>query len=467
MQGLKVSTEKIPESQIVMTIEVDPERLDDAREKAVRRLAPRAKVSGFRPGKAPAAMVRRYFGEERILDEALDVLVPVVYREAVQADESIDPIARPRLVVETTDPLVVKATIPVRPTVDVGDYTSVRVKPEQVDVDEERVEQTLQILRKRSSTLEPVERPLAWNDVARINIQATVAGETLVKQQDAEIQLIEDRDVLFPGFEEQLIGHAKGENVEFTLPVPEAIKEEKFAGKEADFIVAIEETKEEILPDLNDDFTKQVGEGFETVDALRQRIREDVAKAEQERLNDRYHDEILGELVDRATIEFPPVMLDAEVDRLFHDQAGHIERGEQLEQYLATIGKTEEEVRAELRPVADIRLRRSLVLSEVAEAEHIEVTPEEVDAEIDRLVSSAGPQGAQLRQFMSSDDGRSTLRRNLATKKTLVRLVEIATQDGTAEPTAEVGASKKKTRRRALAKAAEQPAAEASPTEED
>jgi len=464
---LKVSTEKIPESQVLMTIEVEPERLDDAREKALRRLAPRAKVPGFRPGKAPASMVRRYFGEERILDEALDVLVPLVYREAVQADESIDPIARPRLVVETTDPLVVKATIPVRPTVDVGDYASVRVKAEQVTVDEERVEQTLQILRKRASTLEPVERPLAWNDVARINIQATVDGETLVKQQDAEIQLIEDRDVLFPGFEEQIIGHAKGEQIEFTLPVPEAIKEEKFAGKQAEFIVTIEETKEEILPELNEEFTKQIGEGFETVDALRQRVRDDIAKAEQERLNDRYHDEILGELVDRATIEFPPVMLDAEVDRLFHDQAGHLERGEQLQQYLATIGKTEEEVRAELRPVADIRLRRSLVLSEVAEAEHIEVTDEEVEAEIDRLVASAGPQGAQLRQFMSGDDGRSTIRRNLATKKTLARLVEIATQDGVAEPTAEAEAPKKKSRGRASTKAAEQPAEEAPAPEEE
>jgi trigger factor len=164
-------------------------------------------------------------------------------------------------------------------------------------------------------------------------------------------------------------------------------------------------------------------------------------------------------LVERATIEFPPVMLDAEVDRLFHDQAGHLERGEQLEQYLANIGKTEEEVRAELRPIADMRLRRSLVLSEVAEVEHIEATPDEVDAEIERLVASAGPQGAQLRQFMSSDDGRSTIRRNLATKKTLARLVEIATRDGVAEPTAEVEApKKKKSRSRASAKVAALPA---------
>ena len=457
---MKVSTEKIPESQVLMTIEVEPERLDEAREKALRRLAPRAKVPGFRPGKAPAAMVRRYFGEERILDEALDVLVPVVYREAIQADESIDPIARPRLVVETTEPLVVKATIPVRPTIELGDYQSVRVKVEPLTVDEARVDETLQILRKRSATLEPIERPLAWKDVARINVQATVEDEVLVQQQDAEVQLIEERDVLFPGFEEALLGHAKGESLEFDLPVPEAIKEEKFAGKQAHFVVSIEETKEELLPELNDEFTKQVGEGFETVEALRQRVHDDIEKAEQERLHDRYHDEILGELVDRATIEFPPVMLDAEVDRLFHDQAGHLQRGEEMERYLAGIGKTEDEVRAELRPVADIRLRRSLVLAEVAAAEHVEVDGEEIDAEIEKLTASAGAQGAQLRQFMSSEDGRGTLRRNLVTRKTLARLVELATQDGGAEPTAEVEKPKKKSRAKTAAPAAEPAVAE-------
>ena len=119
---MKVSTERIPEAQIVMTIEVEAERLDKARDKAIRKLSPKAKLPGFRPGKAPANMVRQYFGEERILDEALDLLVPDVYKEAVEADDSIEPIARPRLVVETTDPLVVKATIPVRPTVTLGDY---------------------------------------------------------------------------------------------------------------------------------------------------------------------------------------------------------------------------------------------------------------------------------------------------------------------------------------------------------
>jgi len=430
---LKVSTEKIPESQILMTIEVEPERLDLAREKALRKLAPKAKVPGFRPGKAPKNMVLNYFGEERVLDEALDVLVPDVYREALEADESIDAIARPRLVVETTDPLVVKATIPVRPTVELGDYQSVRVAAEPIIVEESRVDETLQVLRKRASTLEPIERAVAWSDVLRIDVLGSVEGEKMVEQKDVEIQLIEDRDVLFPGFEEALLGHKKGEAVEFTLAVPEDIKSEKFAGKQCDFSVTITETKEEILPELDEAFVKAVGEGFESVDALRQRIHEDIEKAEEQQRDNRYHDEILTKLVAMATIDFPPVMLDVEVDRMMHDQAQQMGAQHNIEGYLAAIGKTDEEARTELRPVADTRLRRSLVLSQLTGAENIEVADEEIAAEIEKMTAAAGQQGAQLRELFDSENGRDTIRRNLLTRKTLARLVEIATQDGGAE----------------------------------
>ncbi len=460
---MKVSTEKIPESQVLMTIEVEPERLEDARGKALRKLAPRAKVPGFRPGKAPPAMLRRYLGEERILDEALDTLVPVIYREAVEADESIDPIARPRLVVETTEPLVVKATIPVRPSVDLGDYLGVRIKTEPVTVDEERVEETLKTLRHRASTLEPAERELQWTDVLTIDLKGTVDEEVLVDQQDAQVQLIEERDILFPGFEEAMLGHKKGDVVEFDLPIPDDVTSEKFKGKQAHFTVSIKETKEEVLPELDDEFAKQVGEGFETVDALRQRIRDDIQKADEEQRDNRYHDEILSELTARATIEYPPVMLDAEVDRMIHDQAGHIEEGRGLEEYLAGLGKTEDEVREEFRPIADTRLRRSLILTEVSDAEKIEVSDAEVEEEIDRLASTAGQQAPRFRELFEREEGRGTIRRNLLTRKTLARLVEIATQDGEAEPTAEQEQPAAKKPRAKRAKAASTQAEEAQP----
>jgi len=426
---VKVSTEKIPESQVVMTIEVESERLDAARDKALRKLAPRAKVPGFRPGKAPDAMLRRYLGEERILDEALDALVPVVYREAVEADESIDPIARPRLVIETTEPLVVKATIPVRPTIELGDYTAVRVEPQTVEVDEERVEQTLQTLRERSATLEPSEHEIRWNDVVTFDLQSSVGEKKFIDQQDVQVQLTEERDVLFPGFEEELIGHAKGETVEFELPVPEEVKSEEIAGKQAHFTVAIKETKEEVLPALDDEFAKLVGDGYDTVDALRERIRADIRRYEEDQRDHRYQDEALTKLTEQATIEYPPVMLEGEVDRMVHDQAGHIEEGRGLEAYLAALGKTEEQVREEFRPIADARLRRSLILTEVSDAEKIDVTPQDVEDEIDRMCAAAGAQASRMRELFSREEGRESIRRNLLTRKTLDRLVEIATQD--------------------------------------
>lgn len=425
---MKVSTEKIPDAQILMTIEVEAERLDEARKKAVKKLTPKARVPGFRPGKAPANMVRQYFGEERVLDEALDALVPVVYREAVEADENIDPIARPRLVVETTEPLVVKATIPVAPTVTLGDYAAVRVEVGEISVEESRVDDTMMVLRRRAATLEPIERELAWTDVCRINVDATVEGEPFIKQHDIEIQLSEERDVLFPGFEEALLGHKKGETIEFALAVPEDVQSEKFSGKDAQFNVAITETKQEVLPEVDEVFLKAVGEGYESEQALRDRIREDIGKAEEQQRLNGWHDEILTKLVEGATIEFPPVMLESETDRLIHDQASQVGAQHDMERYLAAIGKTVEQLHEELHPVADARLRRSLVLGEVADAEHIDVPDAEITAEIDRMVGSAGAQGEQLRQLFDSEGGRGTIRRSLMTRKTLARLVEIATE---------------------------------------
>ncbi len=443
---MKVTTERIPDAQVEMTIEIDAEQLDAARAKAVKKLAPKAKVPGFRPGKAPANLVRQYFGEERVLDEAIDIVVPDAYKAAMEADESIEPVARPRLVIETTDPLVVKATIPVRPIVELGDYNAVRIETEDVVVDPERVESTIQTLRQRAATHEPHTNPIAWRDIITMDVKAEVAPaltdltatgpEQMIDQQDIEVQFDESRDVLFPNFEEAIIGATKGEEVEFDLTVPEDLGDPKFAGKTAHFVVRIKETKSEVLPELDEEFLKTVGEGFESEDALRERILADITKGEEEQRDNRYHDAVLTKIIEASKIEFPPVMLDSEIDRVFHDRVGHFDKPEDLERYLAATGQTADQIREEIRPVADLRLRRSLVLGEVSEAEKVEATEDEITEEIETMTSAAGPQGDQLRQIFDTENGRETIRRNLITRKTLAKLVEIATQDGGAKPAA-------------------------------
>ncbi len=426
---MKVSTEKLPESQVALQIEVDEDRLQKAIDSAYRRLASKAKIPGFRPGKAPRAIVQRHFGEETIRQEAIDRLMPEVYKEALEQEE-IEPVDKALYELVTDQPLVAKFTVPVRPTVDLGDYGAVRVSKEPVYVDPERVEEGLESLRQRYSTLQPVTRPLQWNDVVRADVEGSVGGTTFLKEEDAEFQLVEGRNISFPGFAEGLLGHAKGDEFDVEVPVPDDVKDEKLKGGSARYHVRIKETKEVILPALDAEFARQVGEGFDSIDALRARVESDLRDVLEREAEHQYHDQVIDLLAERARVEFPPVLVEREVDRLLRDQAGAStgtsRDAEQLERYLRQLGKPEEELREELRPIAERRVRRSLVLSEVAEAEHIAVADEEVEAEIERLASGAGPQADELRKLFSAERAKDSLRRSLVTRKTLERLVEIA-----------------------------------------
>jgi trigger factor len=436
---MKVSTEKLPESQVALQIEVEEERLQKAIESAYRRLAAKAKIPGFRPGKAPRAVVERHYGEETIRQEAIDRLMPEVYKEALE-QENIDPIDKALYELITEEPLVAKFTVPVRPTVELGDYSSLHVDKEPVVVEPERVQEGLESLRQRYATLEPVERPVQWGDVLRADVEGSVKGKPFLKEEDAEFQLTEGRAISFPGFAEGLLGHAKGDEFEVVVPVPDDIQDEKLRGGEATYHVRIKETKEVVLPELNDEFARQAGEGFESVEALRTRVESDLREVLEREAEHQYHDQVVDLLAERAQLDYPSVIVDREIERIVRDQAGAStgtsKDADQLERYLRQVGKSQEEIVQEVRPIAERRVRRSLVLSEVASAEHIDATDEEVDAEVEKLASGAGPQADKLRKLFSTERAKDSLRRSLVSRKTLERLVEIASADGASAETA-------------------------------
>ncbi len=422
---MKVSTERIPEGQVVLQIEVEPERLEGALDSAYRRLAKKTQVPGFRLGKAPRAMLERYLGEHALLHDAIDRLLPQVYQEAVEG-EQLDPIDFPELEIVTEQPLVLKATVPLRPTVELGEYQALRVARDPVTVEPERVQEQMERLRRRYATLEPVRRPLQWGDVARADVFGAVGETVLVDEKDVEFRLREGEVISVPGFAERLIGAEEGAELHFDLTVPEDASDSRVAGKECSYRVVIHGVKEEKLPELDDDFARQVGEGFPTLVALRDRIASDLQRIEEEIDEHRYHDQIISALVARAELEYPPVLVERDVDRLLEEQAGPARQGRDLERYLQRVGKSEEELRAELRPQAEERVRRSLVLSRVAEAENITVGDDDVEAEVERLVEGAGEQADEARRLFASEQGREGLRRSLLTRRTLERLVEIA-----------------------------------------
>lgn len=446
---MKISTEQLPERQVALQIEVDDGRLEKALASAFRRLASKTRIPGFRPGKAPRAVLERHLGEHAVLHEAIDRLLPEVYKEALE-QEKIDPIDQAAYDLVTEQPLVVKFTVPVQPSVDLGEYKALRVPKEPVVVEPDRIDESLEGLRHRYATLEPVTRAIQWGDIVRTDINGEVDGTVLVHEDDAEFQLIEGRTISLPGFAEAFIDREKGAEFEIEVPVPEDAPDERMRGQQARYQVRIKETKEEHLPELDDGFARQVGEGFSNLEALRSRIEQDLRQALEQEAEHHYHDQILDMLAERAQIEYPPVLVERETDRLFREQTSAAHAGgntggpkpEELEQYLQQVGKSEEELRSELRPLAENRVRRSLVLSQVTEAEDIHVTDSEVEAETGRMAEGAGSQGDEIRKLFSSDSAKESLRRSLLTKKTLERLVQIASTDGAASEEAKTDASK-------------------------
>ncbi|MPZ22542.1 MAG: trigger factor [Dehalococcoidia bacterium] len=452
---VKVSSERLPDSQLRVEIEVEPDRVERSIEDAYKRLARRVKVPGFRPGKAPRALVERQLGgREALLHDALDRLVPEVYDEVVEEHE-LRPVDLPSVSITNLEPVTFTATVPLIPEVKLGDYKSLRVEREPVAVSEEEVEAALERLRQMQATLEPVDRPLQMGDTLRANVSGTQDGVEQFSQDDAEFAIQDGVNVSLPGFTDQLIGISRGETREFSLTIPDDYPDESQRGKQLDYAVTANEVKEQRLPTLDDELAKGIREGYDTLTELREEIRGEISREMERRNGEVLQSKILEQIVAGAEVEYPPVLVEREVDHILKDHAGR--SGSSLEDQLQQLGKSEEQLKEELRPEGESRLRNSLVLGQIAEDEGIEATPEEINEELDRLTQGAG---GQLRELFDSENGRTALRRGIMTRKTFERLVElIAVDPGTLPPDETEEAEAKPRRRR---KAAAGPKAKAS-----
>jgi len=429
---MKVSTERIPESQVVLEIEVEPERLDRSLERAYRRLAQKTAVPGFRKGKTPRHMLERYLGRDAVMQEALGLLIPEVYNQAIE-EEDIQAIDYPDIEVVQQEPLIFKATVAIRPGVDLGNYREVRVEREPVTVSEEQVNEKLEELRHRYAILEPVDRPLQMGDRVWADIRVSVDGRLVFSEDDAEVHLRRDVPVLLPGFVEELLGNEKGVERQFSLDLPPGYPQRPLAGKTCLCTVLVKEIKEERLPELSDSFAAVVGEGFPSLEALRQRLESDLRQAAEQEADARYREKVVDGVVAGASLEFPPVLAERETEQLLGERVSSSGAGD-IERYLRQVGKSEEELRQELRLQAVERIQRSLVLGKVAEVEAISVGEEDVDAEIERLAASSGPRGDEVRKVFDSAGGRDALQRSLLTRKTVERLVAVASGEEAPPP---------------------------------
>ena len=429
---MKVTLEKLPPSLATLEIEIDEERLEPALNAAYRRVVKNLKVPGFRPGKAPRSVVESRIGREGLIQEALDKLVPEIYNETVES-ENLEPIAEPAIEVLEIDPVRFKAIMPLKPTVQLGEYADIYVEPEAVEVTDEMLEDQLDNLRRRFATLIPVERSVQWGDILTADISAEVEDQTFAEDKDVVFPLVEGRQLFLPELAEVFVDMKVGDEKKVDIAVPEDFVQEGFRGKTANFTINIKEIKEEELPDVDDDLAKQLNlDDVETIDDLKERVRSDVLENLQRAADDDYRVKAIDEMIELAEIEYPLLLVEREIDVVIRETHGNDIRNYQA--HLAQIGQSQEEFRESLRESAELRVTRNLIVSTFAEEEGIEITDVEIEEERQKMLDSVGEENAQLRELFTSDVGTENLRQRLFTEKTLGEIQKIAsTQSGESE----------------------------------
>jgi trigger factor len=423
---MQITATPAPKSTVVLEIELPAERLDRAVDEAVRHLSRRTRVPGFRPGKAPRPLLERHLGPGAILDDAVDHLVQDAYRQAL-VDQDLLPLTNADVEVvqaEEGKPLRFKATVQVRPEVQLGDYKQFNFSPEIETIDAARVDKVLDELRDQNATLAAVEdRGAKEGDYAVVSFVGTRDEEPFEGGSSDRMPIILGQERLIPGFEANLIGLEVGGKTEFDISFPDDYSETELAGKPAHFSVEIKELREKVLPDLDDDFIKTLGE-FEDLPALRADIQARLERNALDRARHGFADRIIEYAVANATLDLPDILVEQEVE-VMHDEfrATLARQGISEGAYLKAVEKAESDLHAEFRPGAEKRVRTLLVLSKVADTEGVEAPEADVEAEIARGRERYADD-PKLLAYFDSDRGRSYIRSTLRRSRVVEALID-------------------------------------------
>ena len=411
---MKIDQQLLENHQVKLTVEIEPAPLEEAKHRAARKLALRTKIPGFRPGKAPYPIVLRTIGEEAILEEALDLLVQDIYPKVIE-EAKIKPYGPGSLEnMPKMDPPTFEFVVPLEAEVTLGDYKKIRLPYKLKPIAKKEITRVLDDLRERQVVLEPVTRPAKEGDQVYIRLNVTrknpADGETptLVNDRPMPVVIVTEEadnkgEWPFPGFSRRLIGLSNSNEFSFLYTYPEDADFESLRGKEAEFEVKIEEVKSRSLPELTDEFAQSVGEQYDSLISLKEDIKKTLEKQSKEEYDNTYNDKIMEKLLKEATIKFPPQMLDRETD-LFIDQLKNrlAQQNMDIETYLKMRQIDADALRIEAKPLAEERLKRTLVLLEVAKAQDIHVEDSELQKESMRTLD-------ELSHLMTPEKARKTL----------------------------------------------------------
>jgi trigger factor len=430
---LKITSEQVDPCQLRLTIEVPEKRVQGEMRKAARRIARQANIPGFRKGKAPYAVIAQRYGEAALRQDAIETLIDEAYKEALEQQE-IMPYDSGSLEDMSVEPLSFTILLPMPPKIDLKDYQSVRVEAPTVEVTEEDIDRVVERLRYEYSMLEAVEgRGAEEGDVLNLTAVGHFEDETALidwNEEEVDLDLESDHEPA-PGFYEALVGMKPDESRTFTLEV-EIEDQEEMVPTPVDFQVDLHLLSKRILPDVDDDLARTAGD-FDNLDELRAQIKDQMVESREASSREAYLDDVFSAVIEQAEIDYPPVMLEEEMERTVERFGARIRQDLRLdlEAYLKMIDKTEDDLKSELHPQAERRLLQNLVMSELIDVEELTVSEDEIGERIDEIAATLGERAKDARSLLEQRSGQ--IANDLLVEKAINRFTAIARGEVTAE----------------------------------
>ena len=452
--------EKLEGSKVKLTIEVSAEQFEAATQKAYQKAGKRFNVPGFRKGKAPRKVIENMYGPLAFFDDAFDIVYPEAYQAAI-AEQGVEPVDRPDVSIETLPegetPLVFSLVVAVKPEVELGAYKGIEVEKRAYNVTDDEVDAAIAQLQEGVARMVDVDRPVENGDTVNLDYSGSVDG---VKFDGGTAQgqtLTIGSGQFIPGFEEQMVGMAVGEEKDIEVTFPEEYHAEQLAGKKAVFAVKVNGIQVKELPALDDEFAKDVSE-YDTLEALREAKRKELLEQAEKNAKIEKENDVVRKAVENATVEIPDAMVERQIDSFLQDMGYRLQmQGISLEDYLKYTNTEISALRDQYRADAALRVKSQLVLEAISKAEAIEATPEEIGDKVAEYAKQFGNMTVEDFEKNLQADDRQYFADQVVVEKTLALLVENAK---------EVAPKKKATRKKKAAAEAEAPAEQEAPAAE-
>ncbi len=423
---MTVSVENIETNKVVLTFEISEEEKKQGLDKAFNRIKKNLNIPGFRKGKVNRQVFNKMYGEEALYEDALNIVLPDAYDNAVE-EAGIYPVTQPKIDIvslEKGKAWVIKAEVIVKPEVKLGEFKNLTVEKQDREVSDKEVEDRLLAKQVEASELVVKEGKAELGDTVVIDFEGFL-GEEAFDGGKAENHSLELGSGSFiPGFEDQLVGVSEGESVEVKVTFPEDYHAENLKGQEATFKVTVHEVKVKELPELNDEFAKDIDDEVETLEELKAKFRKELEEQKEEAAKDAVSDLAVRKAVENAEIvELPQEMVDEEVKRQVQHYLNDLRRnGIAPEMYFQITNTTEADLVEMMKGDADVRTKTNLVLEQIVKDENIEVSDEDVDAEVKELAAQYNMTEAVVRSSVSTE----MLKNDIAMKKALAMIVDTA-----------------------------------------